>query len=541
MWPDADGRHIQAHGGGILFHAGLYYWYGEDKSLGTGQNHVGISCYSSQDLLNWKHQGTCLPSESMPHQFQAPGVVERPKVIYCRKTRKFVMWMHLETAERYHFASAGVATSDSPVGPFVFDRAFRPIQYDFGYPADDWCEQRQRGPTYRDMNLFVDDDGAAYVLYAAEDNATLYIARLNDQFTDVVHPSVEGRTWTRNFIGALREAPALFKHAGKYYLFTSGCTGWHPNPAMLASADQILGPWKVLGDPCVGPDAHTTFSSQSTCVLPAPGKPAGCFIYMGDRWFANHLEESRYVWLPFVAPSSLRRDVPVTLDYLPEWNLSIFDARGVIFNAPEAQLEGEELAWNAVDNAGAYRVFCNGNHIGSTTSTRYRPELMAAGRPLHYEVIAYNLEGNFSRRSNTVIRASAPRRPIRLGDLRPETWKAAWISPYRNVDMNHDPLQTPEARHDSGMCQYAPGELQYLINGAYTRLSVQVGMRKESSEDNCVFRIFGDGRELAFTEPLSTRDRATSLSIGIRGVQRLKLVSEGKGTIVWGDAMLHID
>lgn len=30
-WLDTDGNPINAHGGGILYHEGTYYWYGEYK------------------------------------------------------------------------------------------------------------------------------------------------------------------------------------------------------------------------------------------------------------------------------------------------------------------------------------------------------------------------------------------------------------------------------------------------------------------------------------------------------------------------------
>ena len=31
VWNDTDGNPINAHGGGILYHEGTYYWYGEYK------------------------------------------------------------------------------------------------------------------------------------------------------------------------------------------------------------------------------------------------------------------------------------------------------------------------------------------------------------------------------------------------------------------------------------------------------------------------------------------------------------------------------
>lgn len=31
VWKDTDGNPINAHGGGLLYHDGTYYWYGEYK------------------------------------------------------------------------------------------------------------------------------------------------------------------------------------------------------------------------------------------------------------------------------------------------------------------------------------------------------------------------------------------------------------------------------------------------------------------------------------------------------------------------------
>ena len=133
------------------------------------------------------------------------------------------------------------------------------------------------------MNLFVDDDGKAYALYASEGNWTLYIVRLNEEYTGPETPMVQDKTWARVLVRKMREAPAPFKHGGRYYMVTSGCTGWNPNAADYAVADHLLGPWESKGNPCTGPESELTFRSQSTCVLPVTGKP-GCFVFMADRW-----------------------------------------------------------------------------------------------------------------------------------------------------------------------------------------------------------------------------------------------------------------
>ena len=98
IWPDDKGVPINAHGGGILLHKGVYYWFGEHKTEGRAGNqaHVGVHCYSSRDLYNWKDEGIALQVSSDPASEIADGcILERPKVIYNRKTRKFVMWFHL--------------------------------------------------------------------------------------------------------------------------------------------------------------------------------------------------------------------------------------------------------------------------------------------------------------------------------------------------------------------------------------------------------------------------------------------------------------
>jgi len=83
LWPDTHGTHINAHGGGILFHDGTYYWFGEHKIAGEAGNRaqVGVHVYSSRDLLNWKDEGIALSVSDDPQGDIARGcILERPKV-----------------------------------------------------------------------------------------------------------------------------------------------------------------------------------------------------------------------------------------------------------------------------------------------------------------------------------------------------------------------------------------------------------------------------------------------------------------------------
>lgn len=334
VWRDTDGRPINAHGGGVLFHEGVYYWYGEIKEGRTylpkvnkawGGTRVlagGVSCYSSRDLLNWKNEGVALPvvPEDPDHDLAPENVIERPKVIYNARTNKFVMWFHQDTPN-YAAARAGVAVSDTPAGPFKYLGSFRP---DAGVrplnatdadlqlrPGNLLARDLEGGQMARDMTLFVDDDGTAYQFFASEGNQTIHVSQLND---DYVRPVGK---YARILVGQSIEAPAVFKHDGKYYLIGSGCTGWDPNPAHAAVATSIFGPWRELGNPCRGPGAEVTFGCQSTFVLPVAGRP-GCFIALFDRWQKWNLADSRYVWLPL----EFDRDQRPVIRWRDHWSLT---------------------------------------------------------------------------------------------------------------------------------------------------------------------------------------------------------------------------
>ena len=321
LWPDDEGIHINAHGGGILRYGDTYYWYGEHKAENTSNALVGVTCYSSKDLLHWHNCGVALSvTDERGHDIERGCIMERPKVIYNNVTKKFCMWFHLELKGRgYDAARYGVAVADRPEGPFKFlysqraDAGTWPVE--FGEKelavvdtlnADDfkqewtpaWLKVIGQGlivkrdfPTgqmSRDMTLFVDDDGRAYYIFSSEENLTLHIAELT---ADYLHHA--GR-YTRVAPAGHNEAPAIFKHDGTYWMITSGCTGWEPNEARMFSAPSIWGPWKQHANPCRGPKAEKTFGGQSTFVLKLDNQ----FIFMADIWRPRRPIDARYIWLP---------------------------------------------------------------------------------------------------------------------------------------------------------------------------------------------------------------------------------------------------
>jgi len=353
QWLDNNGVHINAHGGGVLFHEGVYYWFGEHKTQ-VEEAEVGVHVYSSTDLYNWKDEGIALQVSDDPQSEITRGcIIERPKAIYNAATGKFVMWFHLERKGKGRKDGvSGVAVADTPVGPYVFQRAVRPdagvwplnvtekqmaglaeaqklIGTAFwGSPHPDRAKMDFLGRDFhcgqmaKDMTLFVDDDGSAYHVFSSEENSALHISKLSDDYL-----SHSGK-WVRIFEYLWHEAPALCKRDGRYWMLSSNCTGWDPNTARSAVADSIWGPWTELGNPCVGPTPHQrlgpalTFGGQSTYILPVQGRP-GAFIAMFDVWRPNDHINGSYIWLPMKFESGR-----YTLEWRDSWDLSVFDQAG---------------------------------------------------------------------------------------------------------------------------------------------------------------------------------------------------------------------
>lgn len=296
IWYDVDGNDIQAHGGCIIKFGNLYYWYGEHKGGPNVPNSkvervdiIGVSCYTSRDLVNWKYEGLALEADkSDPESPLHPTkVLERPKVLYNEKTGKYVMWFHSDRAD-YQFARVGVAISDNPKGPFVFLRDFTPNKQDS-----------------RDMTVYKDKDGVAYLFHSANRNKTMNVARLTEDYTNV-----DGL-----FVSVLpdqeREAPALFFYDGMYYMISSGCTSWNPNAALYAECPHLMGKWKLIDNPLEGKDARITFYGQSAYIFEAEG----AFYLMLDHWKPDSLRYSGYSILPI----KVNPDKTLTVPWQDEW------------------------------------------------------------------------------------------------------------------------------------------------------------------------------------------------------------------------------
>jgi len=269
-WLDTEGKRIQAHGGSIITVGDTFYWYGENKEYtkpGSGIWHWGVRCYASKDLYNWEDQGVIIPpneeDESSPlHPSQ---FMDRPHIIFNQQTGKFVCWIKI--MQKNGTQASTVLTADHILGPYEIVRTgLRPLNMSAG-----------------DFDLVVSSDGKAYY-YFERVHSELICADLSADYTDVTgYYSTHFPNVQPPFV---REAPAYFYRQGKHYLFTSGTTGYHPNPSEVACAPTFHGPWKVLGNPHPDDPSLTSYNSQITSVFKHPFKK-DLYIALADRWIPN--------------------------------------------------------------------------------------------------------------------------------------------------------------------------------------------------------------------------------------------------------------
>ncbi|KAF4458926.1 glycosyl hydrolase family 43 [Fusarium albosuccineum] len=303
------GEHVQAHGHGLIQVGGTYYMIGEDKTDGTYFQNV--NCYSSKDLVEWTYVGALLSRTEEAGDLGPQRIVERPKVIYNDITKKYVLYLHIDSPD-YKDARVGIASGDSVCGSYTYHRSFRPL-----------------GRQSRDMGLFKDDDGAGYLMTEDREFGTRIMA-LSEDYLNVTEITYEWEYFA--------ESPAMLKKNGHYFIFGSHLTGWNPNDNVYSYATSLSGPWSEWTE--FAPVGSNTFRSQVSYIQPLGTDNA---IYIGDRWVSTNLAASTYIWLPLTVSGT-----KVTLEWRDSWSPDV--AKGTWSErSGETSIEGEdgELAGGA--------------------------------------------------------------------------------------------------------------------------------------------------------------------------------------------------
>lgn len=310
VWTDNNNKPINAHGGGIIYVNGIYYWYGEHKLPNKSEKDKsdgGVHCYVSTDLYHWKDNGLALSVDykNKKSDIAAGCILERPKVIYNETTSKYMMYFKLyPKGQDYKYGYLGVAVSDSPTGPFTYSHKF--LGADSPHGSGDFC-------------IYKDEDGRVYHFTVRKPDKVFVAGELNKEYT---YP--KGKYKVVRGITNETEAPSIFKYKDIYYLLGSGSSGWKANAARLFTSKSITGTYSEKSNPCHGINPHNklgpekTFGGQSSFIFPIQGKK-DAYIAMFDIWKPEMPIEGLYIWLPIEIQTN-----KISIKWKDEWNLNIF-------------------------------------------------------------------------------------------------------------------------------------------------------------------------------------------------------------------------
>lgn len=265
VWLDTNGKPIQAHGFQVTEIEGTYYWYGENKEhtvIGSNIWTYGIRCYKSKDFYNWEDCGLIIPPDTVNHlsPLHYSQTLDRPHIIYNKTTKKYVCWIKSMDTDGYFV----ILQADDIMGPYEYVRSLKPHGFGVG-----------------DFDMYVDPETGKGYVWFERPHYEMICAELSDDFLNA-----EGK-YSKHFVGMLppytREAPSHFVRNGKHYMFTSGTTGYVPNPSLVSSFTDYHGEYTDLGDPHIGEQWESSFCSQITSVIKIPGKH-DLYVALADRW-----------------------------------------------------------------------------------------------------------------------------------------------------------------------------------------------------------------------------------------------------------------
>ncbi|MBR2203122.1 MAG: family 43 glycosylhydrolase [Prevotella sp.] len=266
-WLDTNGNPIHAHGFQIFEKDGTYYWYGENKENTKMDSNVwtwGIRAYRSKDFYNWEDLGLIIPPDTVnplsPLHFSQ--TLDRPHILYNKKMDKWVCWIKSMDTDGFFV----ILQADKFEGPYTLVKSLKPEGFGVG-----------------DFDMYCDPETGKGYVWFERPHWEMICAELTDDFL-----GTNGK-FSEHFIGNkppyTREAPAHFTWRGRHYMFTSGTTGYVPNPSKVCVFDQYHGHYTDLGDPCIDDKFEDSFASQITSVIKIPGR--NLYVALADRWLPN--------------------------------------------------------------------------------------------------------------------------------------------------------------------------------------------------------------------------------------------------------------
>jgi beta-xylosidase len=268
----------------VLKEGNTYYVYA------TNSARRNISLARSTDLVKWEILGDAMPA--LPKwAVLTGGFVWAPEVIKIGE--QYIMY-YTARDKASDKQCVGVAASDKPEGRFkdTNDQAFV-------------CQSEQGGTI--DASPYRDDDGKLYLYYKNDGNCCnmatyIYVQEMAPDGLSLLGEPVQlirnDKQWEAHVI----EAPTMFKHEGKYYLFYSANNyGGHEYAVGYATCESPLGPCQKAPE---NPILASNFENKEALVI-GPGHQT--LLQIGDQtWIIYHVWQalpggfrgnSRFMWI----------------------------------------------------------------------------------------------------------------------------------------------------------------------------------------------------------------------------------------------------
>ncbi|KOS21422.1 Arabinoxylan arabinofuranohydrolase [Escovopsis weberi] len=237
------------------------YWVFPTSSLPYDQQ-TYLDAFSSPDLVHWTKHANVLDAHdfSWAHRaVWAPAPVERNGTYYL-----YFAANDIQEAEDNAVGGIGVGVADRPEGPYR-DPLGRPL-----------IGAYHNGAQPIDQDVFVDDDGQAYIYYGGHSHAN--VARLN---ADMISLGTfeDGSTFREITPEHYVEGPQMLKHRDVYYLFWSeGGWGGPDYAVAYAMASSPVGPFERVGR-ILQQDAAVATGSGHNAVIHVPDTDIYYMLY----------------------------------------------------------------------------------------------------------------------------------------------------------------------------------------------------------------------------------------------------------------------
>jgi beta-xylosidase len=256
----------------------------------TNSNSRNVPVATSTDLVNWDSGRDALPS--LPSWANLGGsYVWAPEVLRIGDQYLLYYTARDKTSDRQ---CIGLAISDAPEGPFR-DRSDAPFI----------CQSDEGGSI--DASPFRDEDGTLYLYWKNDGNCCmmatyLYGQQLTPDGIGLVGEPVRLIRNDQPWQGPVVEAPTMWRHGDRYYLFYSGNVYAGEAYAIgYAVCETPLGP-------CEDAEENPILASdmESDPLVVGPGHQTLLMDEAGETWLIYHvwqvtaggaLTSNRQVWL----------------------------------------------------------------------------------------------------------------------------------------------------------------------------------------------------------------------------------------------------